>query len=574
MAQAPQLNYSDFSQLGLQILKMSDGSFILYQPGDNSQRRQVRQLAPHVAQELINQGFQVKDLSGVQQEQSALARAGYDFSTGGGNISNIGEVTQAFQGYWGNRENQRIVQEQETMSRKVNDWIAQNKDTKGLIEPPPDVQAWFQKENGTKYYMQDGVFMNEASLGNKAKELEYEKAVAAGHMKKVPIGNGFGYIPTGSPGDLLMNNPDEYYRKYPDQQRPGSTPTPSQPGSPSVPSTPSTPGPVALSKSSFTELFKNPGSDTVYGRTKDGKVIAFETGKQFTDLGLSWGDVVTKNDVPTGVINMSAFISGQTTPGSTTPSTSLDLPDDIKNNEYFKALDDEGKALAAQYYKTLASGSAEEATKFSNALQVALKQADPYWKEKLRVVTDELERSLSSSDKDLGAKEEEYSRRIREIEEDLTYNRDQLTIEQQAELARQARGYRDDLDMVRETMAERGLSSSTIKTRTEERLSQVNDDIVESTTRKYNRDQRNLGVTAGRNITTYQKNLEELRRSISESKIGNVRKVESVLGTDATKMIPGAGNLTLGGLSGSIKDEQANDVLARARALLQGQINL
>lgn len=559
------MTLQEFNDAGLQILKHGDQYTLYQQDPTGNIRRQVGSISKEAAEQfLAKYNMQPTDISHLQLEQSALARAGYDFSTGGGGFNSVGELENRYNSFRGNIENKRIMQEQETMSKRVNDWIAENKGKPGLIEPPPDLQAWFQKENGTKYYMQDGVFMNEASLGNKAKEAEYEAAVAAGHMKKVPIGNGFGYIPTGSPGDLLMNNPNEYYRKYPDQ-KPGGTPS-----SPALP--PSTTAAAPLTKSSFTEVFKNPGNDTVYGRTKDGKVVAFESGKQFTDLGFSWGEVKTVNTVPTGAIDLSKYIStgGAGTP---TPSANLDLPDDIKNNEFFKALDDEGKALAAQYYSTLASGSAAEATKFSNALKTALAQADPYWKERLRVVTDELDRTLTSSDKDLAFKEAETSRRIQEINDDLLYNRDQLTIEQQADLARQARGYQDDLETVRETMAERGLSSSTIKTRTEEKLSAVNSDVIESTTRRYARDQRNLGVTAGRNITTYQKNLEELRRSVLESKTGNVRKVESVIGSDNLKL-PGASGLGLGGLSGTMKDEQATDILARARALLQGQINL
>lgn len=47
-------------------------------------------------------------------------------------------------------------------------------------------------------------------------EAYWEAEVAAGRAKKVPVGNGFGYVPTGSPADVQMQGGDPLNTKYSD----------------------------------------------------------------------------------------------------------------------------------------------------------------------------------------------------------------------------------------------------------------------------------------------------------------------------------------------------------------------
>jgi LysM repeat protein len=62
-------------------------------------------------------------------------------------------------------------------------------------------------------------------MGETAK---WEEMVAKGTAKKIPIGSGFGYIPTGSPADVLMTNPAQYAKTYGAEGVPGAA-QPQQP---------------------------------------------------------------------------------------------------------------------------------------------------------------------------------------------------------------------------------------------------------------------------------------------------------------------------------------------------------
>jgi len=88
---------------------------------------------------------------------------------------------------------------------KTDDWSQHYAKTlqKGLT----DVQA------GTSPYALDpqGTLTTQKALSEQATN---EAAVAAGTMKKVPIGSSFGYIATGSAADLLKTNPQAYAETY------------------------------------------------------------------------------------------------------------------------------------------------------------------------------------------------------------------------------------------------------------------------------------------------------------------------------------------------------------------------
>lgn len=73
-----------------------------------------------------------------------------------------------------------------------------------------------------------GVLTTQKALDSNAAN---EAAVAAGTMRKVPIGNGFGYVPVGSAGDLNLQNPQPNQPTTPTPQNTSATSATSTGGS-------------------------------------------------------------------------------------------------------------------------------------------------------------------------------------------------------------------------------------------------------------------------------------------------------------------------------------------------------
>lgn len=260
----------------------------------------------------------------------------------------------------------------------------------------------------------------------------------------------------------------------------------------------------------------------------------------------------------------------QTTPiqtGSQSNPT-IDIPAELANDPFYKQLPAADQQTVAYYWKTLTGNNQKALQAFNDAMDQATKQADPYFKEKARILKDELTRVLTGADADLQTKEATLSRRKQEILDDLTYNKDQLTTEQAAELARQADSYDLELEKIRADMADRGLSSSSIKNQADEIVSTQNQDVIESTTRKYDRELRNQQVGADRQVLDLLDQINQLTRSTQETKTAAVRKTEAVLGSNDLADVPQAGGLTLGGITGTIATDKTNDIVARAKALL------
>ncbi|MCK9578696.1 hypothetical protein M0R01_04400 [bacterium] len=263
--------------------------------------------------------------------------------------------------------------------------------------------------------------------------------------------------------------------------------------------------------------------------------------------------------------------TGDTTPINTGSSVlpTVDIPKELSDNPYFNQLDDNNKAIIAYYWNITNSQDVAKQTEFQNALKLAGEQADPYWKEKLNVLKDETNRALGTLETDEATNEAELSRRSQEITDNLTYNKGYLTTEQQAELAKQKDTYDQDLVALRESMAAKGLSSSSIKTQAGEQLAKSNAGVVESTQRQYAKQLRDLGVNANSSITDITSQINNLKKKLGENKTDIIRKVESYLGsTDTTTNINNSSSYLLGNIKGTIGEEKGTDILQRANALL------
>jgi hypothetical protein len=246
---------------------------------------------------------------------------------------------------------------------------------------------------------------------------------------------------------------------------------------------------------------------------------------------------------------------------------SEELPDELANNQYFKQLDSDNQELIKYYWSILNSENSDKTAAFEEALTMAMDQADPYWKEKINIVKDELSRSVGKSGADLESSLATLQARKTALEEDLTSNTQYLTTEQQAELARQKDNLDTEITNINDRMATAGLSSSSIRTKAEEKLNKNYQDVIGSSTRAYEKKIRDTQNTATRELESIARQTADFQRQTSENKTSAVRTAESTLGSSELSGADYA-PLLMGGVSGSLLTEKGSDILTRAEALM------
>lgn len=241
------------------------------------------------------------------------------------------------------------------------------------------------------------------------------------------------------------------------------------------------------------------------------------------------------------------------------------LPDSIKNSPEFQSLPDDLKKMAGYQYTIQKTNDVEAQKNLEVSLAKAKEQAEPYWKGVLRVAHDTISNSLADITGDYEYKKKKAEANIKEINDTLANDKDFLTLEQQAELAREESKYQQDLDQIKETMASRGLSFSTIKEEAEAQRDEEQQDIVESTKRLYGYKLRNTDITAQNKLATQNTDLAEAERQ-KASKIKSLgTEAESKLGTENLPTIQGY--TPMGNVTGDLYEQKVKDIYERAKTL-------
>lgn len=290
------------------------------------------------------------------------------------------------------------------------------------------------------------------------------------------------------------------------------------------------------------------------------------------------------NSISAGIATVSAGLNtlsaaqsaGMTITGSTTVAQAAAYvagppsPDDwLNKDESFKQLSPDDQKFLNEYYNTLKTQDEENQKILAQALETAKAQADPYFAEKIRMVQDELLRALGGQAEDFASRKRDLELRIEQIAEDLVTGKGRLSIDEQAELARQQRSYEYQLEDLIEGASHKGLTFSTKRALAESRLATEQTDIVESTKREFQRRITDIQTAASRGDIEAQNLLKDYERMYGENVTTLIRGAEAQLGTEnlpsGTSSLPGLG--ALGGVTGSLAEEKQSDILQRAEAL-------
>jgi len=265
----------------------------------------------------------------------------------------------------------------------------------------------------------------------------------------------------------------------------------------------------------------------------------------------------------------SPFFSTTKTSPDITPSSpeAASLSGDFKNNDTYKNLSSDQQQLVDTVYDAYAGDDTRVQQILQNALTQAQGVADPYFKSILTLAKSDIEANVAKINGDFEAAREATERGRRELLEDVSTNKEYLTLEQQAELSKVSREFDQDLLNLRDQMAERGLTVSTKSQEAEDLLRKRSQDVVQSSTRQYNLKIKQLEQQASRGETAATKELEQLtgRKMFQIGATG--RAAEQQVGTTNLPGIPGYA--PAGGISGEIEEQKRRAILADTAAFTE-----
>lgn len=250
------------------------------------------------------------------------------------------------------------------------------------------------------------------------------------------------------------------------------------------------------------------------------------------------------------------------------------LPDSLKNDPAYSALPKDMKEIVLYNYQVQKTNDNQKAINLSNALQQATEQAEPYWKNILMVAQDEVLRSFEQQKGDYDSSVQRQLRIVDNINEDLAYNKQFLSLEEQSALATIGRNYQVQHENLVDSAAGAGLTFSTKRKIAEQRLTEENKGMVESTKRQAAKQQRDIDMNAQRSILETQKSIEDTTRKFGDFTTNLGRSAEKYLGTSGLPSLPGYTPLGAGGtpVTGQVYEQKVQDIENRKKAIA-GELN-
>lgn len=245
-----------------------------------------------------------------------------------------------------------------------------------------------------------------------------------------------------------------------------------------------------------------------------------------------------------------------------------DFKQALKNKgawEYYQNLSPDQQELVRYNFETGRADNKDSAKKLAESLDEATKQAEPYWKSFLEIARDETIRAFSDTENEYGFQKDQLEKKILQIGEDLSKNRDFYSLEQQSDLAKLKQSYEQQRDGIIEEAASRGLTFSTKREVPLKQLSDYNANVVESTNRAYGKKLEDLTTESTRAIQDATSRISALDTE-KKAKLTDIgREAEQKLGTDNLPTLEGY--TPLGSVSGDFYENKVKDIEARKQAI-------
>lgn len=305
-----------------------------------------------------------------------------------------------------------------------------------------------------------------------------------------------------------------------------------------------------------------------------------KSGVQLVQGGSSSEETTTTASAPEKTGTQTKTESTKTKSSSSSSSgsaTSTQAPKGVKftDTDAYKALSPEEQEFVNMGFNLILYGGEEEAKMFANAIEKAKGIADPYFRAQLTLATGEIGSAIAMLNLDYESAAKIAEKTRDRLLEDVAAGKDFLSLEQQADLAREARFYDEDLLRIADSAAERGLTFGTgYKSRraAEERRTVEYEDVIESKERKYNFEIAELERRAQRGEQDAADELARLNaeKGLKLSDIG--RNAEQILGSSNLGNITSAtGYSPVGGVIGSIEEDKRKSIISDIGAFVDLQ---
>lgn len=250
------------------------------------------------------------------------------------------------------------------------------------------------------------------------------------------------------------------------------------------------------------------------------------------------------------------------------------LPSEIKNNDaimsQLESQPFDMQKMAMDSYNIQVENNEDKARKMDQAFDMAVTQADPYWKQIIRIAQDETIRTFDEAKGDYEASALRIERRRTELQEDVSSNRERLSLDEQSQLARIDRGYEQQSQNVAMAAADAGVTFGTgalARAGKQEVVEEETADIVESTKREYGQQIEDLNIRAQRGETDAAEQLTELESTYG-SRVQEIgRASETYLGSERTAGLDLEGYKDLGDIVGGIEEDKIKDTQVRKETL-------
>lgn len=228
------------------------------------------------------------------------------------------------------------------------------------------------------------------------------------------------------------------------------------------------------------------------------------------------------------------------------------------NSDEFKALSPDQQSAIQSIFNTVQTNDAQKKELLTKAIEEATKNADPIFKQTLRLSIDALDRGFQDNADDLDYKEKQLTKTLARLKEDSAYSKNDLTIENQKELQALEDELALQLGETRQSLAASGFTDSSRRAKSEAILQKTKGNLVESSNRKFAAEVRNLNnsVTRGEEDTAAE--IERLRKLTSSNNLDLGRKVEGIVGSN--NLPARSGYTPLGGLIGTAERDRQADI--------------
>ena len=250
--------------------------------------------------------------------------------------------------------------------------------------------------------------------------------------------------------------------------------------------------------------------------------------------------------------------SGQT-PGQTQTTNIAAQPPSTNfiNSDAYKSLSPDEQAMINTMYNTYATGTAQQQNLLIQAVTAASANSDPYYKSLLDITMGEFGAKVAAENNDYGTQQQIIQTTQQQLLTNVNAQEGALTLENQADLAKIAINYNDDILNAQSSAANTGTAQGSgygTLDYASNLLTAQQQNTVMSTNASYNYNIQALQLKASQGDVNAQLQLQQLTQQHNAS-IQNIgTSAEQEVGTANVGNIPGltsAGYTALGGNNGS-----------------------